>query len=195
MGAGNLYYFQPKTSIITERMAKKLAHILSRISYLTIALISGVLIYLGLVVVSNIDLFQHTLFRSDFSLRLKLDILKSAIVNLPETSAITTLFLALLLGLNIAVITFYFRNKVSSFKAHSSAASVMGALVGILGLGCAACGSFIIMTLIPFLGLGTLFAVLPFHGKEFGILGIILLLISLYLTLKEIAHPPVCEVE
>lgn len=168
---------------------------MTRGAYITLAIVSSVFLYLGLVVVSNINLFQYTLFREDFSLSLKLQVLTSAIKNLPEGSAITTIFLALLLGLNIAVITFYFRNKVSAFKARASAASFMGALVGILGLGCAACGSFIIMTLIPFLGLGTLFALLPFHGQEFGVLGIILLLVSLYLTLKEITHPPACEIE
>lgn len=175
-------------------MLKTISLILKTPKYLFLATLSSISLYVFLVVISNINLFQNTLFRPDFSVQVKTAVFSAAVKNSFDASGVTTFIIAILLGLNIAVITFYFRNKISAFKAHSSATSFLGALIGIIGLGCAACGSFILTSLLPFFGLGALFTFLPFHGKEFGIIGILLLLISLYLTLKEIQNPKVCKI-
>ena len=175
-------------------MLKTVSLILKRPTYLFLTLLSSTLLYLLLVVISNINLFQNTLFRSDFSVQVKAAVFNAAVKNSFDASGVTTFIIAILLGLNIAVITFYFRNKISAFKAHGSATSFLGALIGIIGLGCAACGSFILTSLLPFFGLGALFTFLPFHGKEFGLIGILLLFVSLYLTLREIQNPKVCSI-
>ena len=176
-------------------MAAVFQSIFKRPKYLILLVLSSVVAYLLLVVVSNINLFQNTLFRGDFTLDVKAAVFTTAIANSLLVSGSTTILLAVLLGFNIAAITFYFRNKISKFRAHSSATSIVGIIAGIFGLGCAACGSFIITSLIPFFGLGTLFTILPFHGVEFGFIGILLLCISLFLTLREIQNPAVCNIE
>lgn len=175
-------------------MVKTFTQIFKRLQYLTLALAAGILTYATLVIISNIDLLQNTLTRSDFSFGVKTAILSTAFHNSFIVSGITTTLLALLMGVNIAVITYYFKHKISAFRARSSATSIVGIVIGVFGLGCAACGSFIITSLIPFFGLGAIFSFLPFHGEEFGVIGILLLLTSLYLTLREIQNPAICRI-
>ncbi len=68
-----------------------------------------------------------------------------------------------------------------------------GAASGVLGIGCAACGSFILSTTISSLGAASAIAILPLRGGEFGILSVVLLLVSLVLISKKIAAPLICK--
>jgi len=44
-----------------------------------------------------------------------------------------------------------------------------------------------------FIGASGILAFLPLGGGEFGILGVILLTVSLYLTAKQIQNPMICK--
>jgi len=63
---------------------------------------------------------------------------------------------------------------------------------GIFGVGCAACGSVIVSSLLLLVGAGGVLTILPFHGAEFGVLGIIFLWFSIYQLSKRIDDPLVC---
>ena len=65
---------------------------------------------------------------------------------------------------------------------------------GVLGMGCAACGSFLLTSIFSLFGASWLLSYLPLDGGEFGILGVILLAVSLYLTAKKIQNPAVCKI-
>jgi hypothetical protein len=91
-------------------------------------------------------------------------------------SALSTLAIAYLFGVNSALLAYYIRRRqteVSNTSGHS--AGVLGMVSGIFGIGCAACGSVIIPSFLILVGAGGLLALLPFHGAEFGLLGVILL--------------------
>jgi hypothetical protein len=104
-----------------------------------------------------------------------------------------TVALAVLFGINIALLTFYIRRRQEvsrNTKIHLS--SVAGLVSGIFGIGCAACGSVIITSVLGLFGASSLLLLLPFHGAEFGVLGIVLLSISIRYLMKHINDPLVC---
>lgn len=180
-------------SILKNIMLSVFFFIFRKPLYLALASTSTLLVFFLVLWVSNINLFQNTILDPHFSFSIKTKILVALIDNLSWLTITTTALLSILLGLNIAALTYYFKNKISVFRAAHATTGIFGILFGILGLGCAACGSFILMTLLPFFGLGALLSILPLHGGEFGIIGVILLTISLYKTIREISKPTVCQ--
>ncbi|MBK5204909.1 MAG: hypothetical protein JJD98_05735 [Polaromonas sp.] len=63
---------------------------------------------------------------------------------------------------------------------------------GVIGIGCAACGSLILGVILPSFGAAGALAALPLNGEEFGILSVALLFVSLLLISKNIAEPINC---
>lgn len=101
---------------------------------------------------------------------------------------------ALLFGINIALLTFYIRRRQEGGHHEKLAqfASMGGLLSALLGIGCAACGSVILTGLLGLLGAGGLLLLLPFHGVEFGVLGVVLLVVSIRYLMKRIMEPLTC---
>jgi len=102
------------------------------------------------------------------------------------------LLLALLFGLNAALIAHYMRRQVRLNRA--AGASALGVLVGLLGVGCAACGSVLLSSLI---GVGATVGALgwlPLHGLEFTWLGILFVVGSMFSIAKKIVEPEACAI-
>jgi hypothetical protein len=68
-----------------------------------------------------------------------------------------------------------------------------GVLLGTLGVGCAACGTFVLSGFLSTAATAAVISVLPFHGKEFLAAGLILLGVSVYRTAKSIDRKT-CEI-
>jgi len=116
--------------------------------------------------------------------------------NFSLVSATYTIFIALLFGINIALLTYYIRRvqRGMSGVKRTGLAGVGGLISGFFGIGCAACGTFILTSTLALFGAGGILAYLPFGGEEFGFIGIGLLLYSLYVLSKKISDPLVCAV-
>ncbi len=61
-----------------------------------------------------------------------------------------------------------------------------GVLLGTIGFGCAACGTFVLSGFLSTAATAALVSVLPFRGKEFLAAGTVLIGISIYRTAKSI---------
>jgi uncharacterized membrane-anchored protein len=106
---------------------------------------------------------------------------------------INILLLAVLFGVNIALLTYYIRRRQEASRStHLQLASVVGFVSSIFGIGCAACGSVIVTGVLSVFGASGLLLLLPFGGAEFGVLGLVLLLVSIYYLIKRINDPIVC---
>ncbi len=111
-------------------------------------------------------------------------------------SAVYTILIALLFGLQVALLTYYVRSvqrKVTNL-ASVGAGSIGGLISGFFGIGCAACGTFLLSSLLVLFGAGWLLAWLPFGGEEFSLLGVGLLIYANYALVQKITTPRVCEV-
>lgn len=148
--------------------------------------------------VSNVSLIW-TVVSSNVSLSTKgaflLSLYGTLGTNFSPVSAVTTVLICILIGINTSLLVHYIRHRRSpgNNKAGHSA-GVLGFVSGVFGIGCAACGSVILTGIFSSLGALTLLSVLPLHGAEFGLLGVGLLGYSIYQLTKRIADPLVCPV-
>lgn len=101
----------------------------------------------------------------------------------------------LLLGVNVALLIYYVRRQQNSYVDKTAHVASLGGLVSaLLGIGCAACGSIILSAILSLLGASSLLLLLPFHGAEFAVFGIGLLIFSIAYLIKRINDPLVCPV-
>jgi hypothetical protein len=116
--------------------------------------------------------------------------------NFTFISASYTIAIAVLFGVNVALLTYYIQKMRNGLTGLSiTGLTGLGGLVsGSLGIGCAACGTFIFTSVLTLFGAGGVLAYLPLGGEEFGLLGVALLLYSIYSLTKKITHPLVCPI-
>ena len=117
--------------------------------------------------------------------------------SLYETNLRTTLFsglLALLISLNIVLSVFFFKMQKKMPSIFTSINSLGGMVAGILGLGCAACGSLFIMSTVASIGGIGILTALPLRGAEIGYFGLALLLVSAFSLIRHINAPAVCSI-
>ncbi len=113
--------------------------------------------------------------------------------NFTVVSASYTIAIAVLFGINIALLKYYILARKSSFGGKGGAMGIGGLISGVFGIGCAACGTFILTSALALFGAAGAVAFLPFGGEEFGFLGVFLIGYATYWTAKKIEEPIVCE--
>ena len=101
-------------------------------------------------------------------------------------SFIFLLLLCFLGGILIAFSLFLLRRQV----AMSASVGISGIVIAVLAPACSACA----FGLVGWLGISSILVFLPLHGMEFSILGVIVVLISLFYLSRKI-NTLVCEVK
>jgi hypothetical protein len=99
-----------------------------------------------------------------------------------------------LFGLDVAMILYFLNRRIVDVKEAGIGTGFLGITSGVLGMGCAACGSFLLTSVLSLFGVSWLLSYLPLAGEEFGIVGVLLIAISIYLTAKKIQNPAVCKI-
>lgn len=102
--------------------------------------------------------------------------------------------MAVLIGLNVALTLEYLQRRRPDAGGYTGLVGMVAALTSVLGFGCAACGSLLAGWALGAFGLGWLLTFLPFGGEELRFVGIALLLLSAYLTIRNLRNPAVCPV-
>jgi len=108
--------------------------------------------------------------------------------------SVLLVLISLLFALNLVLLVFYIRKIKSILKGNRRihAVGIGGLVSGLLGIGCAACGSVVLTSILSSIGASGLLLLLPLHGSEFGILGVLLLCMSIYVLVRRIQQPLVC---
>lgn len=109
--------------------------------------------------------------------------------NLKGVYFFTTVLILALFSINITLVIYYFKKRK---EAGLGLGVGFGALFGLLGAGCAACGGVILSLLASLVGLPTLFYLLPFGGLEFSVIAIVILVFSIRSVSLKISAPNVC---
>ena len=120
-----------------------------------------------------------------------ISLLSSIATNFTLLPASYTIAIAFLAGINAALVIHLMRTQREFVGGGIIGAS--GIFTGALGLGCAACGSLILTSIVGTVGGIGVLALLPLRGSEFGIIGVLLLGYSTYLLAKRVTKPLVCE--
>lgn len=175
--------------------------VFSKFKYLLIASSVSILVFSFAVWLPNLSLLSRVLHPdSAGSMTDKAGFLFSLYgsigTNFTVISASSTIAIAILFGMNIALLAYYIARARGGVRGvGSTGAAGMGGLIsGIFGIGCAACGTFIFTSVLALFGATGLLVLLPFGGEEFGFIGVALLLYSTYLLVKKINDPLVCEI-
>lgn len=100
---------------------------------------------------------------------------------------------SILFGVNSTLLFYYLGRQNRLSHGGGVIASAGGLATGILGVGCTACGSIALSPLLALIGAGGVAAFLPLGGKEFSIIGIILLILSVFLIVRKINQSTVCK--
>ena len=180
---------------------RQLTYVFKKPEYIVLAtLISGVVFTLA-VWLPNFKLVGIILSSGTASVYEKLSFLFSLYgsigTNFTAVSATYTIVIAILFGINIALLTYYIRKVQSGVgNIKSTGATSIGGLVGgMFGIGCATCGTFILTSVLALFGASGVIAFLPFGGEEFGFLGVGLLLYSIYVLTKKMEEPLKCDID
>ena len=167
-------------------------------SYIVSALLTGLLV-LGIVILfPNRTLLATVFADSTVSLTDKLyllwSLLGSLATNFTVLSAGTTVATSFLIGTNISLIAYLYTRQKTRLSTGGMAVSSFGALLGMFGVGCAACGSLVFTALLSSVGGISLLTILPLQGQEIGILGVLVLGYATYYLLQKITKPLVCKI-
>ena len=180
-------------------MLKGLGQTFKRPGYTLLALAIAIVVFTFAVWLPNFKFIADILSSEVANLNDKASIIfglyGSIGTNFTVVSAIYTILIALLFGMNVSLLTYYIRSQKKVLKGKDTASGLGGLVAGVFGVGCASCGTFILTSVLGLLGVGGVIAYLPLGGEEFGILGVMLLLYSVYALGKRIEAPLVCEPE
>ncbi len=167
-------------------------------AYVLIALITSAVVFAFAVWLPNLSLIVKIMGHPGITFSQKLSLpaslLGSIVTNFTLLSATYTILIAILFGMNVSMITYFLRRRIDDVRQAGLGTGLLGITSGVLGMGCAACGSFLLTSILSLSGASWLLSYLPLDGAEFGILGVILLAVSLYLTAKKIRNPAVCKI-
>lgn len=161
--------------------------------YIAFAGALAILAFLIAVWLPNSGLLVEVFSRSSAPLETKLKLAWSLLhgirTNFSLFSAGYTIIIAVLFGINMTMMIYFLKRIRSGLARRDIAAGSSGIISGALGIGCAACGSFILSAL----GTTGALAILPLRGGEFGIVSVVLLTTSLFIISKKIAAPVTCN--
>jgi hypothetical protein len=113
-------------------------------------------------------------------------------LNFLGASLVLIIITAVLVGINVALLAYLIRERVSSYK-HSGL-TMLGMVSAVIGIGCSACGSVVLTTLFSLSATSAIIGFLPLHGLEFSLVSVGLLILSLWLEVRKIGVK-VCEVK
>lgn len=114
--------------------------------------------------------------------------------NFTVFSLVATLLLVVLFGLNITLVVVYIQERKASGMRLVLGKGFAGFIAGIFGVGCSACGAALMGPLFAMLGITGVLAILPLHGQEFTLLGIIALFLSIGSLVNKMDQA-VCDLE
>lgn len=166
-------------------------------AYIGLALLIGVAGFVAELWLPNFNLLAAVFVAPEATLQIKARLLWSLMggifTNFDTVAVFSTVMVPLLFGIDIAMIVYFLRRRRAQMPRGEIAASLGGAASGVIAAGCAACGSFLLVTILSLVGATGALALLPLHGGELGLLSVVLLLVSIALIARKVVAPVVCE--
>jgi len=180
-----------------KKIIKSLQEVFIRPFYGFIALSSAILIGAIMTWLSNYDVVKLAITSDalDVGGKLKLIFLSlgSFVTNFTVSSQVMVVLVSLLAGVNMAMLIFYLKKNRAIQKTAKT--SVLGLIVGTLGVGCSACGSVILTSIFGVSASFVFMSYLPLRGMEFGLIGIALVLFSIYNIANKMQSPTTCSIK
>jgi hypothetical protein len=141
------------------------------------------------VIIQNSELFVRVVVLGQLSIQNRVTVLLAMYPFLGTSFTLSTALLitviSLLIGIDVALITFHFREQgISSRTGTSGTVGTVGALLGALGAGCVVCGTSLLTGLLSLIGVSGGILILPFEGLEFAIVAVVFVVLSIFWVSK-----------
>ncbi len=179
-----------------KKITKSLREVFARPSYGFVALFIAILIGAIMTWVSSYDVVKLAITSEALDFAGKLNLIFSSLgsfaTNFTLSSQIMIVLVSLLAGVNMAMLIFYLKKNRTIRKTAKT--SVLGLIVGTLGVGCSACGSVILTSIFGVSASFVFMSYLPLKGMEFGLIGIALVILSIYNIANKMQSPVTCKV-
>lgn len=179
---------------LVHSLKEALRQVFSEARHAALAGLSGLAVFILAVWMPNLGLIAELMSDPNIPLLARLEVsfnfLGAIATNFSFLSAGSVAAFALLFGINLAMMSFYIQKRKEMLKASDLVASFGGVGTGVLGIGCVACGSFILSAL----SLTSVAAILPLRGAEFSVLSFGLLGVSIFSLSRKIISPPLCRI-
>lgn len=161
-----------------------------------VGIAAALLVLLAVVWLPNAGLIRNTVFSESIRWADKSRILWTSLGAFRTAFSVGTqamaLAIAALFGIQSGMLVAYVGTRIR--MERSVGTGVAGIVSGMLGIGCAACGSVIFSSLFGAGSTAAFLGILPFRGTEFGILGIIFLGTSIIGLAKKMKRPAACRI-
>ena len=175
---------------------QSLRQVFGEYRYIIVAIATALLAFSLSVWLRNVSLivmaFTSSLFSFSDRVLLLLRLLNGIATADTALTAILTIGMLLLFGVNIALLIYYFVQRRSLPAAKESATTIGGLVAAVFGIGCSACGTLVLSAMLASVGATGLLALLPLGGGEFLIISIVLLAASIFWISKSIQTSSVC---
>ncbi len=98
--------------------------------------------------------------------------------NFTVEQGVIILLVAVLVGVNLAMVAYYFREHGISIQQGGS--GTLGIVFGTLGAGCAACGSVLLAGVLSLFGVTASATLFPFDGLGIAVVALLWIFLSIY---------------
>lgn len=150
--------------------------------YAAISVVAGFVGFNLFVVTQNLNLFTNVVVSGSLPLEARLSVLVGLypFVGTAFTTpqGVLLVGVAVLFGVNLSMLTYQFRENGVSLQEGSGSAA--GMALGVLGAGCAACGTAVLAGVLSLFGAAGALTLLPLDGLEFALVALVLLVLSVY---------------
>ncbi len=106
-------------------------------------------------------------------------------------SLILVILGSVLSGINLAFAYTYFTTRAKVLM-KTNLYSGIGLFFALLGVGCAACGTALLSTLLGLVGFSSILGFLPYQGLEVGYIGLAILMLATISLAKKVIAPNIC---
>ena len=163
-------------------MARTARLVLGIPAYAVFAAVAGLVGLTAFVVTQNLPLVGDVVIGGSLPLGNRAAVLVGLYpflgTSFSAVQGLALLAVAALLGIDLAMVAYHVREH--GLTLESGGGSAVGALLGTLGAGCAACGPAVLVGLLSLFGAAGALTLLPFEGLELTGLAAVALLLSIF---------------
>lgn len=135
--------------------------------------------------------FKYDSFKWSSRFKILKDLLFNVSITMKTPGKIIFVLLVILTGISIALLAYYLKRRLHF--GLESGASIGGIILSVMGVGCASCGSVILSSIFGFSATIAFIGFLPLGGIELGLIGLGLLVWSIYSISQKIQKQIVCK--
>lgn len=181
-----------------QAITQSLTEVFGLPRYAVFALLLSLVAFAAFLWLQNLQLLirvaSSSLFAFPDKILFSLRLLGGITTSVRPGAAVLIVVMACLFGVNAALLTYSLRHRRSTLIARTKGGTVVAVISAIFGVGCASCGTYLLGAVLASVGASSLLSFLPLGGREFLILSILLLLLSIIWTAKSMTTPAVCTV-